>query len=126
MTDYPLLHTLWQLLLIFGFLIWLWLLITVFSDLFRRHDCSGGKKALWIIFLIVAPLFGVLIYLIINGHSMAERNTNMMQTAQKGFDDHIKEVAGGRAAEIERAKGLLDSGAITQAEYDTLKAKALA
>lgn len=125
MEDYPLLHLLWTMLLIFGFVIWFWLLITVFSDLFRRHDCSGGKKVLWVLFLIVAPLIGVLIYLIANGHSMAERNAKMMQQAQKQFDDHVKEVAGGSAAEIERAKGLLDSGAITQDEFDAIKKKAL-
>ena len=112
MEDYPLLHMLWTILIIFGFVIWFWLLITVFSDLFRRHDCSGGKKVLWVIFLIVAPLIGVLIYLIANGHGMAERNAQAMKAAQKQFDDHVKEVAGGSAAEIAQAKSLLDSGAI--------------
>lgn len=125
MDDYPLLHLLWSMLLIFGFVIWFWLLITVFSDLFRRHDCSGGKKVLWVIFLIIAPLIGVLIYLIVNGHGMAERNAKMMQQAQKQFDDHVKEVAGGSAAEIAHAKSLLDSGAITQDEFEALKKKAL-
>ena len=125
MEDYPLLHMLWTILIIFGFVIWFWLLITVFSDLFRRHDCSGGKKVLWVIFLIVAPLIGVLIYLIANGHGMAERNAKAMQAAQKQFDDHVKEVAGGSAAEIAQAKSLLDSGAISQEEFDAIKKKAL-
>ena len=125
MEDYPLLHMLWTILIIFGFVIWFWLLITVFSDLFRRHDCSGGKKVLWVIFLIIAPLIGVLIYLIANGHSMAERNAKAMQAAQKQFDDHVKEVAGGSAAEIAQAKSLLDSGAISQEEFDAIKKKAL-
>ena len=125
MTDYPLMHLLWQLLLIFGFIIWFWLLITVFGDLFRRHDCSGGKKVLWVVFLIAAPLIGVLIYLIANGHGMAERNAKAMQAAQKQFDDHVKEVAGGSAAEIAQAKSLLDSGAISQEEFDAIKKKAL-
>ena len=125
MEDYPLLHMLWTILIIFGFVIWFWLLITVFSDLFRRHDCSGGKKVLWVLFLIVAPLIGVLIYLIANGHSMAERNAQAMKAAQKQFDDHVKEVAGGSAAEIAQAKSLLDSGAITQEEFDAIKKKAL-
>ena len=126
MTDYPILHLLWQLLLIFGFIIWLWLLITVFSDLFRRHDIGGGKKVLWIILLFATNIFGVLIYLLVNGHGMAERNQKAVANAQKQFDDHVKEVAGGSAAEIAHAKSLLDSGAITQDEYDTLKKKALA
>lgn len=125
MTDYPLLHLLWQLLLIFGFIIWFWLLITVFSDLFRRHDIGGGKKVLWIILLFATNIFGVLIYLLVNGHGMAERNAKQMQQAQKQFDDHVKEVAGGSAAEIAHAKSLLDSGAITQDEFETLKKKAL-
>ena len=125
MEDYPLLHMLWTILIIFGFVIWFWLLITVFSDLFRRHDCSGGKKVLWVIFLIIAPLIGVLIYLIANGHGMAERNAKAMQAAQKQFDDHVKEVAGGSAAEIAQAKSLLDSGAISQEEFDAIKKKAL-
>ncbi|MGI9188380.1 MAG: SHOCT domain-containing protein [Gaiellales bacterium] len=125
MTDYPLLHLLWQLLLIFGFIIWFWLLITVFSDLFRRHDISGGKKVLWVILLFVTNLIGILIYLIVNGHGMAERNQKAVAAAQKQFDDHVKDVAGGSAAEIAQAKGLLDSGAITQDEFDAIKKKAL-
>jgi uncharacterized membrane protein len=98
MDDYPLLHLLWSMLLIFGFVIWFWLLITVFSDLFRRHDISGGKKVLWIILLFATSFIGILIYLIVNGHGMAERNAKQMQQAQKQFDDHVKEVAGGSAA----------------------------
>jgi hypothetical protein len=125
MTDYPLLHLLWQLLLIFGFIIWFWLLITVFSDLFRRHDISGGKKALWIVLLFVTNLIGILIYLLINGHGMAERNQKAVQAAQKEFDDHVKQVAGGSAGEIAQAKSLLDSGAISQEEFDAIKKKAL-
>ena len=125
MTDYPLAHLLWQLLLIFGFIIWFWLLITVFSDLFRRHDIGGGKKVLWVILLFVTNLIGILIYLIVNGHGMAERNAKAMQQAQKQFDDHVKEVAGGSASEIAQAKSLLDSGAITQDEFDAIKKKAL-
>ena len=79
MDDYPLLHLLWSMLLIFGFVIWFWLLITVFSDLFRRHDISGGKKVLWIILLFATNFIGILIYLIVNGHGMAERNAKQMQ-----------------------------------------------
>lgn len=125
MDDYPLLHLLWTMLLIFGFVIWFWLLIMVFGDLFSRKDCSGGKKAIWIIFMIAAPFLGVLIYLIVNSHHMAERRMAAVQAAQKDFDDHVKEVAGGSAAQIEKAKQLLDSGAITQEEFDALKKKAL-
>ncbi len=125
MDDYPLLHLLWTMLLIFGFVIWFWLLIMVFSDLFRRHDCSGGKKVLWFIAVLVAPFLGVLAYLVINGRHMAERQAAAAQAAQKQFDDHVKQVAGGPAGEIERAKGLLDAGTISQEEFDAIKKKAL-
>lgn len=125
MDDYPLLHLLWTMLMIFGFIIWFWPPITVFGDLFRRHDCSGGKEVLWLVFVLVAPLLGVLAYLIINGRHMAERRAAAMQAAQKDFDDHVKQVAGGPAGEIERAKALLDAGTISQAEFDAIKQKAL-
>jgi hypothetical protein len=123
--DYPLLHLLWTMLLIFGFVIWFWLLIMVFGDLFRRHDCGGGTKVLWFVAVLLAPLLGVLAYLIINGRHLAERQAASAQAAQREFEDHVKKVAGGPAGEIERAKGLLDSGAITQAEFDEIKRKAL-
>ncbi len=125
MDDYPLLHLLWTMLMIFGFIIWFWLLITVFGDLFRRHDCSGGKKVLWFVAVLIAPFIGVLAYLIINGRHMAERQAAAVQAAQQQFDDHVKQVAGGPAGEIERAKGLLDAGTISQEEFDAIKRKAL-
>ena len=126
--DYPFLNVVWTLLIIFAWVIWFWLLITVFADVFRRHDIGGGTKALWCIFVIILPFLGVFIYLIAQGQGMAERNQKEVATAQKDFDSYVKNVAssGGPSAEIERAKGLLDSGAITQAEFDSIKAKALA
>jgi hypothetical protein len=115
------------MLIIFAWVIWFWLLITVFADVFRRRDIGGGAKVLWCIFVIILPFLGVFIYLLIEHDGMAERNERQMQTAQAQTDAYIKDVAGsgGPAAEIERAKGLLDSGAISQAEYDQIKAKAL-
>ena len=126
--DYPFLDVLWTMLIFFAWIIWFWLLITVFGDLFRRHDIGGGMKTLWIIFVILLPFLGVFIYLISQGRSMAERNVKGIQAQQAQMDAHIKSVAGsgGAANEIEKAKTLLDSGAITQAEYDAIKAKALA
>lgn len=125
--DYPFLNIVWTMLIIFAWVIWFWLLITVFSDLFRRQDIGGGSKALWVIFVIVLPFLGVLVYLIGQGDHMAERNMKMAQRQQEQMDAYVKSVAGGgSAAEIERAKGLLDSGAISQAEFEQLKAKALA
>jgi Phospholipase_D-nuclease N-terminal/Short C-terminal domain len=126
--DYPFLDVLWTMLVIFAWIIWFWLLITVFSDLFRRHDTSGFSKVLWIIFVIILPFLGVFIYLIVNHDGMTERSLNMAKAQQAQMDDYVRSVAssgGGAAAEIEKAKGLLDSGAITQAEFDSIKAKAL-
>ncbi|HKG44962.1 MAG TPA: SHOCT domain-containing protein [Gaiellaceae bacterium] len=126
--DYPFLDVLWTMLVFFAWVIWFWLLITVFGDLFRRHDISGFAKAMWMIFVIVLPYLGVFVYLIAESKGMAERNMQQAQAAQSQFDDYVKNVAAesGPAGEIERAKQLLDSGAISQTEFDSLKAKALA
>jgi hypothetical protein len=126
--DYPFLEVLWTMFVFFAFIIWFWILITVFADIFRRRDIGGGAKTLWIIFVILLPFLGVFIYLIAEHDGMAERSAQQMEAQQQAADAYIKSVAssGGAAAEIERAKGLLDSGAITQAEYDAIKAKALA
>ena len=126
--DYPFLDVLWTMLIFFAWIIWFWLLITVFSDVFRRRDTSGFSKVLWIIFVIVVPFLGVFIYMIANHEGMTERSVRQAQAQQAQMDDYVRNVAGsgGAAAEIEKAKGLLDSGAITQAEFDAIKAKALA
>jgi len=126
--DYPFLDLLWTMFLFFLFIIWIWILITVFADIFRRRDASGFTKVLWIIFVILLPYLGVFVYLIANHDGMAERNVEKMQAQQAQMDQYVRSVAGsgGAAAEIEKAKGLLDSGAISQAEFDSIKAKALA
>jgi hypothetical protein len=126
--DYPILDVFWTILIFFLWVIWFWLLITVFADIFRRRDLSGWAKAAWCIFVIVLPYLGVFIYLITQGKHMSERNLRDAQAAQSELDDRIKSVAGtgGAATEIEKAKQLLDSGAITQAEYDAIKQRALA
>ena len=101
----------------------------MFVDVFRRHDISGGKKALWLIFVIVLPFLGVFIYIIAENDGMTQRNLDRAQAQKAQFDDYVKQTAGGSggaAAEIDKAKQLLDSGAISQAEFDQLKAKALA
>ncbi|MBM2823110.1 MAG: integral rane protein [Thermoleophilia bacterium] len=125
--DYPFLDVMWTMFVFFAFIIWFWILITVFADIFRRKDTSGFSKVLWMIFVIILPYFGVFIYLIANHDGMAERNVKQAQAQQAQMDDYVKSVAGsgGAAAEIEKAKGLLDSGAISQAEFDSIKAKAL-
>jgi hypothetical protein len=124
--DYPFLDVLWTMLIFFAWVIWFWILITIFADLFRRHDVSGWKKAAWVVFLILTPFLGVLIYLIVNHEGMNERNLRQARASQEQFTDYVKSVSGGAAAEIEKAKQLLDSGAISQAEFDQIKAKALA
>ena len=125
--DYPFLDVLWTMFIFFLFIIWIWILITVFADIFRRRDIGGGTKLLWIIFVIVLPYLGVFVYLIANHDGMAERNVKQIQAQQEQMDAYVKSVAGsgGAAAEIEKAKSLLDSGAITQAEFDSIKQKAL-
>jgi type VI protein secretion system component VasK len=125
--DYPFLDILWTMLVLFAWVIWFWLLIIVFGDLFSRHDISGWGKAGWILLVVVLPYLGVFIYMIAQGAQMAERRDKQSQAARSEFDDYVKNVAapGGAAAEIEKAKQLLDTGAITQAEFDAIKAKAL-
>jgi hypothetical protein len=128
LAAYSFLDVMWTMLVFFAWVIWFWILITVFADLFRRHDISGWAKALWIIFVIVLPYVGVLIYLIAEHQGMADRNLAAQQQAQGQVDSYVRSVAATAdpAEQITKAKGLLDSGAITQAEFDSLKAKALA
>ena len=123
--DYPFLDVMWTMLVFFAWVTWFWLLITVFGDIFRRKDTSGFSKVLWMIFVIVLPFLGVFIYMIVNHDGMTDRSVAQMQTQAAVTDEYIRSVSGGSAAEIEKAKALLDSGAISQAEFDQLKAKAL-
>jgi hypothetical protein len=125
-SDYPFLDVLWSMVIFFAFVIWIWLLITVFADVFRRRDIGGGMKAIWIIFVIVLPYLGVLLYLIAEHNGMADRSLEQMKAVKAQQDDYIKSVAGSAPADqIAQAKQLLDSGAINQAEFDSLKQKAL-
>jgi hypothetical protein len=123
--DYPFLDVLWTIIIFFCWVIWIWIAITVLIDLFRRHDIGGWHKALWVVFVIVAPFLGVLVYLIAQHDGMRERSVKQAQAQQQAFDSYVRDAAGGSAGEIAKAKELLDSGAITQEEFDTLKAKAL-
>jgi hypothetical protein len=124
--DYPFLDVLWTMFIFFAWVIWFFLLFRVFGDIFRRHDLSGWGKVGWTILVIIIPFVGVFIYLLVNSQGLAERDTSQAQKAQSQMDDYIRTTAGGSAAEIEKAKQLLDSGAITQAEFDQIKAQALA
>lgn len=127
--DYPLLNLFWTFLLFFGFMIYFWLLITLFADLFRRHDISGWGKAAWTVFVFVVPLLGALVYLITQGRNMVERGARESDTARADTDAYIRSVAapGYKGVdEIARGKELLDHGAISPEEFDQLKQRALA
>lgn len=125
--DYPFLDVLWTMVIFFCWVCWIWMMILILSDVFRR-DISGWAKAGWVAFLIVLPFLGALIYLITQGREMTERRVRDARVSQANFDDYVRSVAadGGSAGEIQRAKDLLESGTITQAEFEKLKAKALA
>jgi len=128
LANYTFGEVMWSFLVFFAWVIWFWLLITVFGDLFRRHDVSGWGKAGWIIFVIILPYLGVLIYLIAEHEGMADRNLAQIQQSQAQFDEHVRSVASRSdpTSQIADAKKLLDSGAITQEEFDAIKKKALA
>ena len=128
LANYTFGDVMWSFLVFFAWVIWFWLLITVFADLFRRHDISGWGKTGWIILVILIPYFGVFIYLIAEHEGMAKRNIASAQQSQQQFDDYVKNVAstGDPASQIANAKQLLDDGTITQEEFDALKKKALA
>ena len=128
-SDYPFLDVFWTMIIFFLWVIWIWFLIAILSDVFRRHDIGGGKKAAWCFFIIFLPVVGALTYLIVNGQGMAQRNVSESQAQRAQMDEYVRSVAtsgGGAAGEIEKAKQLLDSGAISADEYASLKAKALA
>jgi hypothetical protein len=123
-TDYPLLNIFWTILIVVGFVVWIWILFIVFGDIFRRRDTSGFMKVLWIIFLIVLPYFGVFVYLIANHNGMNERAAEQQQQMKAQLDDYMRTQID-PAEQIAKGKSLLDQGAISQAEFDQIKQKAL-
>jgi hypothetical protein len=127
-TSYPVLEVFWTMLIFFAFVVWIWILITVFADLFRRHDTSGFVKVLWIIFIIVLPYLGVFIYLIAEHKGMTDRAVKQQTEAKAQFDQYVQSVAtpSDPTEQITKAKQMLDSGAITQTEFEQIKRKALA
>jgi len=113
----------------FLFFAWFMCLFWVLGDIFRSKDIGGGAKTAWVLFVIIIPWLGLLVYLIARGHGMQQRQIEQAQEIQRAQADYIKSVTAsstGAADQIASAKSLLDSGAITQAEFDHLKAKALA
>ena len=125
---YPFLSVMWTLLVIFAWGIWFWMLIVIFADLFRRDDVSGWGKAGWVVFLIVLPFLGVFVYLISQSKGMAARRAREAQAAQAQFDQYVRSVGAGGSptSQIEQAKQLLDTGSITQQEFDEIKRRAIA
>ena len=128
MLAYTFGQAMWTMLVFFCWILFFWLLFIVFGDLFRRTDISGWGKAGWTIFVILLPFLGILVYLIAEGKGMGERSVRDAAAQRAQVESQIQAAAGGGSAadQIAKAKQLLDAGAITQAEYDALKAKALA
>ena len=128
--DYPFFDLILSMAIFFLWIVWIWILIEVIADIFRRHDVSGWAKTAWLVFVILLPFLGVFVYLITQNVGMTERKLARARARQDQFDAYVREradaVGAGSAGEIEKAKQLLDSGAITQAEYEALKQKALA
>jgi hypothetical protein len=129
-SSYPLLNAFWTIFEIFLWGIWIWTLITVFADIFRSHDLSGGAKALWFLFVFIVPLIGVLVYLLVRGGSMHERSIWQFQPRNLGsrsyFPDTAADPQASRADQLEKLAGLRDRDVITADEFDREKARILA
>jgi len=124
--QYPILDFFWTMLMFFLFIVWIWILITVFIDIFRSPDLSGGLKALWFIFVLVLPFLGVLIYLIARGSKMQEHRVQEMQATQQQMDAYIKQTAGTSTAdELAKLADLRSKGVITEADFEAAKAQLL-
>ncbi|MGA8369701.1 MAG: SHOCT domain-containing protein [Acidimicrobiales bacterium] len=127
--TYPLLSLFWTMLLIFGFVVWIWLLIVVFGDIFRSHDMGGFAKALWVLLVIFLPLVGVLIYLIARGGQMQQRATQDARQQRQEFDTYVQDVAASGANpadQLAKLAQLRDEGVITEQEFRDQKAKVMA
>ncbi len=126
--DYPILSLIWIMFMFFVFVLWIWLLISVFMDIFRSHDLSGGVKAVWVLFVIILPFLGVLVYLIARGGKMHERAVEQATAQQKAFDSYVKQTAGSgsNVEQLSKLADLKEKGVISDAEFDAQKAKLLA
>jgi type VI protein secretion system component VasK len=125
--SYPLLGVFWTMLWFFLFFIWIWLLIVIFTDIFRSHDLNGWTKALWVIFVIVLPFLGILFYLIFRGKSMQERSARQAAQQEQEFRGYVQDVAGGSSTADQLAKlaDLKDRGVLSEAEFEAQKSKVL-
>jgi len=129
-SSYPVLDAFLTMLYFFLFIIWIWLLIMVFMDVFRSHDMGGLAKALWVIFIIILPFLGVFVYLIARGGKMHERAAEQAAQQQKAFDQYVKQAAGtpgaSTADQLSKLADLKSSGVLTDAEFEAQKSKILA
>jgi len=125
--SYPLLGAFWTILEIFLWIIWIWILVWIFIDIFRSHDLSGWAKALWFLFVLFIPLIGVLVYLIVRGGKMHERSMQQARQQDEAFRAYVQDAAGSTSSADQLAKlaDLRDRGVITAAEFDREKAKLL-
>src|SRR3954453_23510494 len=123
--DYPFLNILWTMIIFFAWVVWIWMMVVILTDVFRRKDIGGWTKAAWTVFMIVFPFVGALTYLIRQHDAMTDRQVKQVEAQQAALDSHIKEVAtaDGPSTEIANAKRLLDSGAIDKTEFEQLKHK---
>jgi hypothetical protein len=122
--DYQFGEVFWTIVVFFAWAAWIWIVITVLIDIFRRDDIGGWHKALWVVFVIMLPFLGVLVYLIAQHDGMRERSMEQAKSQRAAMDQYVRETSGGSATEIAKAKELLDAGTITQAEFEAIKAKA--
>jgi hypothetical protein len=132
--DYPFLDIVWTMIIFFTWVMWIWMMVYLFTDLFRRRDIGGFGKAAWAVFMIILPFLGALIYLIAQHDGITQRNQDQARAAEQAFDARVQQAAaatqttngGGAASEIQRAHELLKAGTITQDEFDQIKSRALA
>ena len=126
-TSYPLLNIFWTMLEFFLWVVWIWLLILVFVDIFRSHDLSGWAKALWVLFVVILPFLGVLVYLIARGSKMHERAEQQAMRQDKQFRSYVQQSGGTSSADqLAKLADLRDRGVISAAEFEREKAKVLA
>jgi hypothetical protein len=126
-TSYPLLEVFWTMLIFFAFIVWIWVLFTVFADVFRREDTSGWLKAAWIVFVVLLPYLGVFVYIIVEHTGMTERSVERQRAAVARMDESVKSIAGrgDPTAQIARARTLLEEGTIDRLDFERIKEKAL-
>jgi hypothetical protein len=126
-SNYPLLDFFWTILEIFIFVIWIWLAIMVFVDIFRSHDMGGWAKAAWVLFVVILPLLGIFVYLIVRGDGMHKREAEQAAQQQKAFDAYVRQAAGtsadGSADELAKLADLKDRGVINDEEFARMKAR---